>query len=331
MSRLFTLASAALALTLAACTPDGDVSIAHIVEPPTPEATPDLAGDLLIEAGPAEVTPEIAPVGEPGTPLSREAVPHHDARFHDHFQEARILTEQGDIGAAIDAFRLALFDAPESAATWYELGQAYVSVGRKTRGVECMEEATAREPSHVDAARFLARHYLGRGEPALARPHVRALSRHARDDYRTPYLQSRLFLATHAWEEAITAGRRAVALNPEFIYAYNNIGFAALQLGRGHLAIQYLEAATELTPVEPYMLNNLGVAYEREERHGDALAAFSRAASLDPTYVKAVANRDRMQTVVDRETADEVARILAARAGHEPEDADPVAELVPTP
>jgi len=331
MTRLFTLSSVVAALALAACTPDGNVSIAHVVEGPTPESAPDLAADLVIEAGPAEIEPALPSVGEPGSILAREAIPHHEARFHDYFQEARILAEQGDVGAAIDAYRLALFDAPESAATWYELGQAYVSVGRKSRGVECISEAAAREPSHVDAARFLARHYLGRGEPDLARRHVRTLSRHARDDYRTPYLQSRLFLATDAWEEAITAGRRAVALNPEFVYAYNNVGFASLQLGRSHTAIQYLEAATELTPVEPYMLNNLGVAYEREDRHGDALAAFARAATMDPTYVKAVANRDRMQTIVDRQTADEVARILAARAGETAEDTDPVAELVPTP
>lgn len=334
MSFVRSLPAAALAALLLSlgCTPEGNLSISEALEDPTAPEVPDLAADLMT-AGPATIEQEtpIEPLGAAGSVLARESIPHHDPRFHDHYQEGMILVEQGDIGGAIDHMRMALFDAPESAATWYELGQAYVSAGRKSRGVECMEEATRREPRHMEAQRFLARHYLGRGEPETARPHIRALSRDARDDFRTPYLQSRMFLALDMWEEAITAGRRAVALNPEFIYGYNNVGFAGLQLGREVLAIQYLEAATELSPIEPYMLNNLGVAYERRARHGDALVAFARAASIDPTYVKAVSNRDRMQSVVDREVADEVSRILAARATREEAPTVGVASAEPAP
>ncbi|MCO4770313.1 MAG: tetratricopeptide repeat protein [Deltaproteobacteria bacterium] len=320
-SRLFPVVTTLLAAAaLSACTPDGEVSIAQAVSAEAAADIPDLAASLVEPAPEEEVDEALRPIGEPGTPLAREAIPHHDPRFHDHFAEGQLLMEEGDATGAIDHLRKALFDAPESAATWYELGQAYVTVGRRGRGVDCMEEAVAREPRHVEAQRFLARHFLNRGETAAARAPVRALARYDREDFRTPYLQSRLFLAMNMWQEAITASRRAVALNPEFIYAYNNLGFAALQVGRDALAIQYLEAATELTPLEPYMLNNLGVAYERLLRHGDSLTAFARAASLDPMYVKAVSNRDRMQAVVDRETADEVARILAARATGEAPD-----------
>jgi len=333
MSFVRSLSAVVTALAMSVgCTPDGNLSISAAVEAPSPPDTPDLASEL-VTAGPAtlEQPPPTEHLGEADSIFARESIPHHDPRFHDHYQEGMILLEQGDTGGAIDHMRMAIFDAPESAATWYELGQAYVAAGRKSRGVECMEEATVREPRHMEAHRFLARHYLGRGEPKNARSHIQALSRDARDDFRTPYLQSRMFLAMDMWEEAITAGRRAVALHPEFIYAYNNVGFAALQLGREELAIQYLEAATELTPLEPYMLNNLGVAYERRARHGDALAAFARAANVDPTYVKAVSNRDRMQSVVDREVADEVSRILAARATSDSASPLGVASAEPAP
>ena len=324
-----------LASFLVACTPGRDLSTSQALEEsPVPEEV-DLSSDLTATA-PAEVEVESSDVpipdldNEPSGPLAREAIPHHDPRFHDHYQEGIILREQGDVAGAIDHLRMALFDAPESSETWYALGDAYVTVGRRSRGVECMTEAVRHEPRHVDAQRFLARHFLNRGEPEAARPHVSALSRYDREDFRTAYLQSRMFLALDMWGQAITAGRRAIALNPEFIYAYNNVGFAALQVGRNALAIQYLEAATELTPLEPYMLNNLGVAYERMLRHGDALTAFARASTLDPTYVKAISNRERMQAVVDRETADEVARILAARASDEAPPEAGVAAAVPS-
>jgi predicted Zn-dependent protease len=327
LTRSFLVGTLAGLLSGLACTPTGDLSIARALQE---DPTPDLASGLVAEPSPPADDPALTPLGEPGSVLAREAIPHHDPRFHDHFQEGMVLVEQGDVGGAIDHLRMAVFDAPESAATWYELGQAYVTAGRKARGVECMLESVAREPRHADAQRFLSRHFLGRGEPERARPHVQALARVAGDDFRTSHLQSRLFLALDMWEQAISASRRTVALNPEFIYAYNNLGFAALQVGRDELAVQYLEAATELTPLEPYMLNNLGVAYERMGRHGDALAAFGRAAAQDGTYVKAVGNRDRMQRIVDREVADEVARILAARAGAGSPDVG-MASAEPTP
>ena len=333
MSTLFvrSLCTALAAVTLAAgCEPTETLS------DPTPvamdrESEAVAMAEALVFGGPAEIepaTPDL--VGEPGSLLSQEAIPHHDPRFHDHYQEGLILLEQGDTGAAIDAFRMALFDAPDSAATWYELGAAYVAAGRRSQGVQCITEAITHGPKHEEARRFLARHWLDQGDPKRARPHADVLASVARDDFRSHYLRSRVFAGLSMWEEAIGAGRRAIALNPEFVYAYNNVGFAALQVGRDVLAVQYLEAATELTPLEPYMLNNLGIAYERMERNGDALATWMRAASLDPTYVKAIANRDRMQVIVDEEVADEVARILAERKAAE-QPTDSVASGILTP
>ncbi len=324
---------ALLAVTLfAACEPTQDLPPA--ASGPDAQAMAALMADAVVSGGPPQTessTPDLSlPAGEPGSLLAQESIPHHDPRFHDHYQEALILVDQGDAGQAIDALRMALFDAPDSAATWYALGEAYVGAGRRTQGVACITEAVVHEPRHIEARRFLARHWLDQGEPALARPHADKLVAIARDDFRSHYLRSRVFAGLSMWEEAIAAGRRSISLNPEFVYAYNNVGFAALQVGRDVLAVQYLEAASELSPIEPYMLNNLGIAYERMERNGDALAVWSRAAALDPSYVKAAANRDRMQILVDVEVADEVARILAARRGA-PEPTESVASGILTP
>jgi Flp pilus assembly protein TadD len=105
-----------------------------------------------------------------------------------------------------------------------------------------------------------------------------------------------------------------VAADPGNVHAYNNLGFAALQVGRTGLALQYLEAAMELEGVRPYMLNNLGIAYERTGRNTDALSIYARAVDQDPTYVKARSNRDRVRILVDEQIADEVSRILAEQS-----------------
>jgi len=132
------------------------------------------------------------------------------------------------------------------------------------------------------------------------------------------------------WHEAIDQSRRTISRDPQRIDAYNALGFSALQVGRNELAVQYLEAATELDGLEPYMLNNLGLAYERLDRHVDALQAFGDAVAMSPAYSTGRANRDRVREIVDRQVADEVARILAARArdGERP-DSTASAETVP--
>jgi tetratricopeptide (TPR) repeat protein len=304
-----------LLLGLAACEP---------AAPPVAEVT------LSIDAGPpvvelAELT-IVDPAPEPPTPLSgppalsREAIPHHDPRFHDHFQEAVILREEGAPGEAVDALRLALFDAPDSAVSWLLLGETYLELGRRAQGVECVEQALDHDRDLVSAHEILAEDRLDRGESKAARRHADRLVELQPESARAHLLQARSFLGLSMWQQAIDASRRSIARDPQQVHAYNALGFGALQIGRDGLALQYLEAATELPGLQAHMVNNLGIAYERRDRDLDALEAYARAAKMRPGYTTAAANRDRVREVVDRQVADDVARILADRIS-EPGDA----------
>ena len=184
----------------------------------------------------------------------------------------------------------------------------------------------------------MARHHLDLGDPEAARPHAERYVRLRPEDPVGSHLLSRVYLGLSMWDEAIRQGRRTISRDPTFTQAYNNLGFAALQVGRNELALQYLEAATELDGVQDYMLNNLGIAYERLDRPVDALQAFADAVDLDPSYTAAVVNRDRVREIVDQQVADEVARILSEQSRAERPDpaaandpADPFEVDVATP
>ena len=97
------------------------------------------------------------------------------------------------------------------------------------------------------------------------------------------------------WKEAIDEFALVVDVQNDNAYAYNNLGFAALQLGDNERAVHALERVLSLKPQQGYMLNNLGVAYERLGRTAEAHAAFARAAELSPKYAQASLNRDRVQ------------------------------------
>lgn len=261
--------------------------------------------------------------------LQREGIPHHDPRFRDHYEEAVLFLEEGSAGEAVDALRMAVFDAPDSAVTWLLLGETYAGMGRNRQARACVEEALTHDRNLRGARAFMAAFWLDRGEPDKARPHAERLARLAPEDAGASHLLARTWMGLEMWNEAIDVCRRTISRDPQFIAAYNGLGFSALQVGRNGLAVQYLEAATELDGLEPHVLNNLGVAYERLDRNVDALQAYADAVAMDPAYSTGRANRDRVREIVDREMADEVSRILAARSqgGERPDptaSADPV-------
>lgn len=246
--------------------------------------------------------------------LQREGIPHHDPRFHDHYEEALLLLEDDAVGDAVDTLRMAVFDAPDSAVSWLLLGETYAALGRSHQAHACVEEAITHDRDLPGARAFLAAHWLDKGEPERARTHAERLVGLQPESADASHLLARTWMGLEMWNEAIDVCRRTISRDPQYIAAYNGLGFSALQVGRNELAVQYLEAATELPGLEPHMLNNLGVAYERLDRNVDALQAFGDAVAMHPGYSTGRANRDRVRQVVDREVADEVARILAERA-----------------
>ncbi len=322
-----------LSLPLLLACPSAEVA----VEEPTSTPARDAIADLIpldedridAEEAFAEAMAPIAPTPTTSLAFDREAIPHHDPRFHDHFEEAVLALEDGSPADAVDALRLAVFDAPDSAPTWMLLAETYDELDRSRQAFDCASEALSHDRDLPSARAWFARHHLDAGDPEAARPHAERYAKLRPEDPLGSHLLSRAYMGLSMWDEAIRQGRKTISRDPTFVAAYNNLGFSALQVGRNELALQYLEAATELDGVEAYMLNNLGIAYERLDRPTDALQAFADAADLDPSYAPAVVNRDRVREVVDALVADEISRILAERARAETPDSE--ASVVVTP
>jgi tetratricopeptide (TPR) repeat protein len=87
--------------------------------------------------------------------------------------------------------------------------------------------------------------------------------------------------------EALT---KAVALNPQFKLAHNQLGMRHMADGRLKLAREEFQAALEADPQFAEARNNLGVLSGQQGRHAEAERMFRQAAEDDPTYVKARVN-----------------------------------------
>jgi protein O-GlcNAc transferase len=92
------------------------------------------------------------------------------------------------------------------------------------------------------------------------------------------------------YEEAIAAYRRALALEPGFAEAHNNLGVTLVTLGEDALAIRELQAAIAARSEYAEAHNNLGVLRERLGQFDAALQSYETAVRLRPDFADALAN-----------------------------------------
>jgi Flp pilus assembly protein TadD len=289
-----TLLALPVAFTFACSQPSSDVAVAQADA--AASVVTDVAAVATVEPpAPAPVIAKESPP-EPKTLLEVEAL-FHDEPDRDFFDEGKSLVASGKPGEAVDAFRKALFTNPQ-AKTWAALGDAYIRIGDSERGAQSLEEALETEPGRINVRESLVKAYLKDGDVGAARVHAEKLAQLDTTSASSHYLLGKAYMKSSMWEQAIASFDRSLEIAPAFSHAHNNLGFSALMVGKTELAVEHLEATIDLDPVEPYMLNNLGVAYERQGRGPDALAAFLRAVEMKPAYTNAIINRERVRATL---------------------------------
>jgi tetratricopeptide (TPR) repeat protein len=92
-------------------------------------------------------------------------------------------------------------------------------------------------------------------------------------------------------EEAEQAARRATALDPSLIPAWNNLGIVLQEAGKLEESAACLERVTTLQPDNPQAHNNLGNTYLRLKRLDRAELHYEQALALNPRYAEAHSNR----------------------------------------
>lgn len=90
--------------------------------------------------------------------------------------------------------------------------------------------------------------------------------------------------------EAELAGQRAVAKDPQFVAAWNNLGIVLQESGKLQQSLECLQRVTTLQPDSPQAHNNLGNTCRRLNRLEQAEAHYRQALALDPEYAEALSN-----------------------------------------
>ncbi|MCP4251216.1 MAG: tetratricopeptide repeat protein [bacterium] len=106
----------------------------------------------------------------------------------------------------------------------------------------------------------------------------------------THFAAARLLEKQGQYEKAVIQYRKAIAVQHEYVAAYNALGIVLGRLGRHADAEDALRRAVELRPDAAQLRNNLGFEYALQTRWADAEAELSNAIRLKPDFARAWIN-----------------------------------------
>ena len=237
-------------------------------------------------------------VGAEAQDTPREAVPPRLgteglARSLDGERRAR-LEEALQSGAHEQAEALlveAIERAPDSPDLLRLLGGVFFVQGRYLNAAVALKKAEALSPLDARSRLTLVMSYVVLGRRDWARPELERL---ARDDPKSPlypYWTARLDYDDRRYAEAVKGFLHAVALDPGFMKAHDNLGLCYEALGRYDDAVRSHEEAIrlnrELQPPSPWPALNLGILLTRLDRLDEALALFRESLRADPRFPQA--------------------------------------------
>jgi len=83
------------------------------------------------------------------------------------------------------------------------------------------------------------------------------------------------------FRKSIECYRKAVKIDPNFAYAYDNMGICYRRLEEYDKAIEAYEKSLKIDPYGTMPLQNLGIVYQRKKEYAKAIAAYERLAEID--------------------------------------------------
>ena len=251
---------------------------------------------------PAATTDQSAASTLAGTDSSRAKAYYHAALAGLYEDDAISEGHPEEVTSAIEQYKLALNEDPNSAALSDELAGLYFRTGRVHDAEVVLNNLLANSPDDVPAHKLLGRIYLRRlGEQqsgvSSASPAGNVLDKAIAEYEKICALQpndvedrmvlGQLYTVKHQPDKAEAAFKSAQAIEPDSEDAVLNLARLYAEDGNLKQAIQVIEAVPEGNRT-PKMEFTLGAAYDQLKDPKSAVAAYKRAASMDPTDLQTV-------------------------------------------
>ena len=98
--------------------------------------------------------------------------------------------------------------------------------------------------------------------------------------------------------QAAAAFRQLLEETPNDVISLYSLGVISLNTGDADASLHYFNRAAEQNPLFPQTWFNRGIVLQALQRHGEALASYSRALVIDPAYNQAQVRRDALAAMI---------------------------------
>jgi tetratricopeptide (TPR) repeat protein len=166
--------------------------------------------------------------------------------------EAGVLRTKGDLRGALEKYQAAVRVYPTFLRALILMAQAEEQLGNTNRAFELLEYTGRLFPNDATAQFNLGIAYGMKG----------------------------------AIEDGVTAYRRAIDLEPEFMPAYLNLGLLLFSIDRISAAVAIFRTGLDIDPISAPMYYGLALAQQKQEHTADARRAMALAEKIDPEFVK---------------------------------------------
>ncbi len=209
--------------------------------------------------------------------------PHVNYRFH--WIRADILRDQKKYAEALKEYKYLQKTVAENDEFIYNSGVCLYRMGEAEEAKDAFQLTLQKNPEHASAHHYLMEIYSRKYQQTediqyykLALAEINAQLERVPDAYY--YIERGLLYMDHyEFEPAIADYKKALELEPDNLYAYNNIGYALRVQGRYEEAVPYFKQAIERMEDEhtllPFM--NLARTYEAMQQWQDAIETLKQA------------------------------------------------------
>jgi len=191
---------------------------------------------------------------------------------------------EGRPAMAVDAFKKAVREDGKNPYFQKGLGQAYLAVGKYDDAISAFRKALELNQYYVDVRNDLGTALILSGRRNEGKNEFLAAFNDATNP--TPEISSRnlgnAYLEEKQYTEAINWYRTSINRNHSYPDAYLGLSDALVASGRIDEAVTLLESGVKECPQSALILLNLGEAYSRVGRLGEARSRLEEARKRDP-------------------------------------------------
>ena len=205
--------------------------------------------------------------------LLRTAIMKNPAEVENYIEFATLSFTHGSYVVGIDIVNLGLTKLPDSAALYMARGVLFGQNGDFEKAMSDFEYAHKLDPNYsmVATAEGIAQSQLHNHEAALAN-FRRQVREHPKDAYGHYLLAEALSWSPpdaqqgdhhKSIDEAISAAKRAIELEPQLVNAYDLLASLYLQMNRPELAVKACRAALKINPKDQQAIYSLILALRK--------------------------------------------------------------------